>query len=103
MMNIHENFITSSISPPISPGFKEQTLEKVLSTYERKNVPRWTRIVQWLFGLSLAISLCIMLFIHINTQITTKREMAQIDKDTQSVETEITNDPVLTEVIQGAQ
>ena len=103
MMNNIENFITSPIDPQPRPGFKSTALEKTLAAYQQSGQRHWARYAELFGGLVVGLAFCLIVVLRIsslNGQQSTKRDVAQIDEDTQSLEKEISQDPVLAEAAQ---
>lgn len=101
-MNTITNFISSEISPKPNAAFKERALEKTLRAYRKSSGWNWKTSVKILTGFSIALALSIFIFVGVVKHGTTTKdkEMAQIDSDTQSLENEISQDPVLAEAVQ---
>ncbi len=100
-MNTVENFIVSKTSALPDAAFKERALEKTVAAYERSGKWSWQSVTKIVIGISVVAALTLLVFFKITKPAVAPKdkEMAKIESDTKVLETEISQDPVLSEAV----
>src|SRR5579859_1762581 len=96
-MNLLENFFTSPISVQARPGFEEEALTKVLATYQNSLLRGLLKKLSLLLPIPIAVAFSFMIFFRPGTihRVVPHREPAVSEKETQDIENQIANDPVI--------
>jgi|GEM_PF-4222909 len=100
-MDILENFFTSPTDVKARPGFEEETLSRVLAAYQKSLLRGLLKKISLLLPIPIAVAFSFMIFLRpgIIHQAAPHREPAVSEKETQDVESQITNDPVINEAL----
>lgn len=99
-MQVLENFIISPIAAKPRPGLEEELLEKVLTSYEKTTRQNsLVRALKWLLPIPVVVAFSLLVFVKVSGEVSSRREVSMLDQQSNQMETQITNDPVLNDVL----
>ncbi len=95
-----EHFFTSPINVKPSAQFKHTLLEQVLSSYHQHSLRNLiVHRLRWILPVPLVIACSLIIFLKVSANVIAHKEEASLNTETQDLELQIKNDPVIAQAM----